>query len=325
MFKEKIGKSKMASKHRILSIDGGGIMGVFPAAFLATIEETTGKSIIDHFDLIVGTSTGGIIALGLGLGLSAREILEIYEELGDSVFGGIHWLKSISYWLFSKHSQTKLKLALEKSFQQRKLGDSKIRLVIPSMNIDTGEIHLFKTSHHSTLEIDYEKTAVEVALATSAAPSFFPTYISSNSLAMVDGGMWANNPTFIGIVEAITKLNWDAASLSVLSLGCTTTPVNFKLARLFGLGKLYWAKNSIDLFLSGQSCSALGMTRQFIGASNLLRISPMVSNGRFNLDGVKEINELKGMGSNEARRNLLKVREIFLNQSVERFQPHHQL
>jgi uncharacterized protein len=315
----------MASKRRILSIDGGGIMGVFPAAFLATIEETTGKSIIDHFDLIVGTSTGGIIALGLGLGLSAREILEIYEELGDSVFGGIPLLKSISHWLFSKHSQTKLELALEKIFQQRKLGESKIRLVIPSMNIDTGEIHLFKTSHHSTLQIDYKKDAVEIALATSAAPSFFPTYISSNGLAMVDGGMWANNPTFIGIVEAITKLSWDANSLSVLSLGCTTNPVNFKLARLLGLGKLYWAKNSIDLFLAGQSCSALGMTRQFIGANNLLRISPIVSNGRFNLDGVKEINELKGMGSNEARKNLSQVRETFLYQSVEPFQPFYKL
>lgn len=73
---------------RILSIDGGGIKGVFPAAFLATIEQSVGGNIADYFDLIVGTSTGGIIALGLGMGLTAGEILRFYETHGPSIFGG---------------------------------------------------------------------------------------------------------------------------------------------------------------------------------------------------------------------------------------------
>ena len=73
---------------RILTIDGGGIKGVMPAAFLAAVEESTGHPITDYFDLIAGTSTGGIIALGLGLGMPAAEIVRFYEELGPSVFGG---------------------------------------------------------------------------------------------------------------------------------------------------------------------------------------------------------------------------------------------
>ena len=72
---------------KILSIDGGGIKGVFPAAFLAEIEEKLGEPIIDYFDLIAGTSTGGIIALGLGLGFSPREILSMYEDNAEKILG----------------------------------------------------------------------------------------------------------------------------------------------------------------------------------------------------------------------------------------------
>src|SRR4051794_19029634 len=71
---------------RILSIDGGGLKGALPAAFLAEVEEATGKRIVDNFDLITGTSTGGIIAIGLGLGIPAREILRFYQSHGPAVF-----------------------------------------------------------------------------------------------------------------------------------------------------------------------------------------------------------------------------------------------
>ena len=78
---------------RILAIDGGGIKGVFPAAFLATVEDTIKRNVADYFDLIVGTSTGGIIALGLGLGLSAKELLAFYEEHGPIIFKGNRGLR----------------------------------------------------------------------------------------------------------------------------------------------------------------------------------------------------------------------------------------
>jgi len=80
---------------RILSIDGGGIKGVFPASFLTTLEESLGHPIAKFFDLIVGTSTGGIIALGLGLGLSAKEILSFYEEHGPSIFRGTRFARAL--------------------------------------------------------------------------------------------------------------------------------------------------------------------------------------------------------------------------------------
>ena len=86
----------MSEEKRILAIDGGGIKGVFPTSVLATLEDSTGENIANYFDLIVGTSTGGIIALGLGLGLSAKEILAFYEESGPLIFGGNRRLRRLS-------------------------------------------------------------------------------------------------------------------------------------------------------------------------------------------------------------------------------------
>ncbi len=315
----------MTQIRRILSIDGGGIMGVFPASFLATIEESTGKSIAEYFDLIVGTSTGGIIALGLGLGIPAKDIVNIYKELGDSVFSGIPPIKFMKQLFYSKYDQEPLRNALKKSFGKKKIGDSKVRLVIPSMIFDTGKDYLYKTCHHPTLEIDYKKDALEVALATSAAPTFFPAHKSIHGLALIDGGMWANNPTFIGVVEAITKLGWNPDSIRLLSLGCTTSPIKSRKAFWNPFKLAYWAKSAISYSMSGQSASALGMTAQFIGKENLIRICPTVASGLFSLDGVDEVPALEGLGNAEARSNLPKIREMFLTEPAEIFVPCHKL
>ena len=130
---------------RILSIDGGGIKGVFPAAFLATIEQSVGGNIADYFDLIVGTSTGGIIALGLGMGLTAGEILRFYETHGPSIFGGNCFLRGLRSWFRAKYDRQPLESALIEVFGERRLGESRKRLVIPSLNSETGEVHVWKT------------------------------------------------------------------------------------------------------------------------------------------------------------------------------------
>ena len=94
---------------RILTIDGGGIKGVFPASFLAAVEDSIGENIANYFDLIVGTSTGGIIALGFGLGLSAKEILAFYEEHGPLIFSGNRSFRWLRWWGTTKYSGNPLK------------------------------------------------------------------------------------------------------------------------------------------------------------------------------------------------------------------------
>lgn len=309
---------------KIISIDGGGIKGVFPAAFLSAIEETTGKKVSDYFDLIVGTSTGGIIALGLGMGFSAKEILQFYEELGPEVFQGnrlIRFLRSIG---ISKYDNISLRKALEKKFTEKKLGESKNRLVIPSLNLENGEVHVYKTAHHQRFQHDYKEKVVDVALATSAAPAYFPTYSSASGTPLVDGGLWANNPMGLAVVEAIGVLEWPRDQLKVLSIGCTTEPLNIKLARRFPMGKAYWGFRVADLFMSAQSSASLGTAQLLAGHTNVTRISPSVANGKFGLDIVKEINSLKGLGDSEARKALPSL-ESFFTDKVEAFVPIHQL
>lgn len=173
---------------RILSLDGGGIKGVFPAAFLASLEEEVEGSIGDYFDLIAGTSTGGIIALGLGLGFTAKQLLLFYEEFGSLVFSSNRLLRSLRGIGLSKYSREPLRKALENNFHNLKIGGSKTRLVIPSLNLDTGEVYVYKTAHHPRFEKDYKDLVVDVALATAAAPTYFPAHRNSFGVPLVDGG-----------------------------------------------------------------------------------------------------------------------------------------
>lgn len=88
----------------ILSLDGGGIKGIFSAAFLGALEEDLRTSITEHFDLIAGTSTGGIIALALGLGLRPREILEFYRSWGPTIFAKRFGLSGLQQWVVRRYS-----------------------------------------------------------------------------------------------------------------------------------------------------------------------------------------------------------------------------
>jgi len=176
----------IAGRHimrKILSIDGGGIKGVFPASFLATVEDTVGGNVGDFFDLIVGTSTGGIIALGLGMGMSARDILQFYEDLGPIIFHGSRVGRILRSLVRAKYDQEPLRNALTNTFGDRRLGESKTRLMIPSLDLETGEVYIYKTSHVPHLQRDYKERIVDVALATAAAPTYFPTQRSAVSIA----------------------------------------------------------------------------------------------------------------------------------------------
>src|ERR1700676_3444430 len=138
---------------RILTIDGGGIKGVFPAAFLATLEQQLGRPVADYFDLIAGTSTGGIIAIGLGLGLTAQELLDLYKVWGARIFPRGRFLRLLRL-VRAKYSYLPLREALVSVFGNRRLGESKKRLLVPSLNLAAERVHIYKTSHHPKLVHD---------------------------------------------------------------------------------------------------------------------------------------------------------------------------
>lgn len=173
---------------RILSIDGGGLKGACPAALLTFVEDQIGRSVADYFDLIVGTSTGGIIALGLGLRMSAREILEMYEELGPKVFGHHSPLDTFKRITGPEYDPKPLEEVLRARFGDKTLQDSKTRLVITSLNLQTAEPVRFRTPHHPDYACDSNIKAIDVALATTTAPTYLPAHISETGSPLVDGG-----------------------------------------------------------------------------------------------------------------------------------------
>ena len=220
---------------RILTIDGGGIKGVAPASLLAHVEESLPHQIGEYFDLIVGTSTGGIIALAFGLGLSARETLAFYERHGPTIFYGNPRFKAFRRWFRAKYDPRPLRTALEEVFGARKLGESAKRLVVPSFNIDTGEVHVWKTSHHPRFERDYKSLVVDVALSTAAAPTYFPTHQLACGTPLIDGGMWATIPSlsplsrrleFSNGLQTICEFSvWAAQQRRLASIGAGRTPL----------------------------------------------------------------------------------------------------
>ena len=174
---------------KILSLDGGGIRGVFPAAFLAKLEEQIGAPIASYFDLIAGTSTGGIIAIGLGLGIPASDILKLYEEQGPGIFDQGHgkvrdWMKqralAARHLVTSKYRSEPLRNALTGILGDRRLGESRTRLVIPAWHPMLEHVYVYKTAHHPRLETDWKTAALDCAMATAAAPTFLKPHLTGN-------------------------------------------------------------------------------------------------------------------------------------------------
>ncbi|SRR6266581_529403 len=325
----------MASR-RILSIDGGGIKGVLPAAFLAAIEDVTGKHIIDYFDLIAGTSTGGIIGLGLGLGLSARTILDFYVQQGPKIFdqapSTTHSIltslvlfakrrtKLMRHLIRSKYDPSNLHSALKVAFGGALLGESKTRLIIPAFDRQRREVHVFKTAHNSRFAVDWKQRAVDVALATAAAPTYLPCHSLGNGISLLDGGVWANNPVGLAAVEAVGVLEWPRDRLFFLSLGCSSEA--FVIPENSGLVNL---RTLINLLMLGQARGAVGtaklLARHSEAEKRFFRYDQVVPEGTFGLDTVHQIGALRGIGEALAREALPDIASVFMQEPREEFVP----
>ena len=264
----------MNKEFRILSIDGGGIRGIFPAMFLTQLEEelkASGKEnwqIYQNFDLICGTSTGGIIALALALGIPAKEIHELYLENSKDIFGNKR--KGLAQLFFSAHKRSSLESIIRNKFLSKdgkdfRLRDCKTNVCIPIYDLVEGKPSVYKNNYNPRFTRDFHLPAYQVALATAAAPVFFDPfssdYVDLNGVSKtfsnkVDGGVFANNPTLLGIIEAKESFGKNLEDLKVLSLGTGTQEFSDGKARN-GWGILYWInpfkKRIMDLFLQGQS------------------------------------------------------------------------
>jgi len=278
---------------RILSIDGGGIRGVFPAVFLAELEKRYlgGSSVASYFDLIAGTSTGGIIALALAAGLPAAAVRDLYVKRGGEIFppfaGGILGAarRSIAMGLqLVKHryNRAALEEILNEVFCDRQLRDARLRLCIPSFDGRYGEVYIFKTPHHPDYRRDARELMRTVAAATSAAPTYYRP-LQSGGYTFVDGGVWANNPIMVGLVDALACFSIDRGHVRILSLGCGSEPYIVDRSKIWPGGLLAWRKVVLAA-MSLQSQNAIGQASLLIGADRITRVDPPTGCERIALD-----------------------------------------
>lgn len=318
-------------RFRILSLDGGGIKGLFPATVLGELERRYlgGSSIAGYFDLVTGTSTGGILALGLGAGLTSSKMADLYLTRGPEVFpqpsdtawGSIRswWMKKRNFVLYN-YEREPLEALLTAALGDKLLGDSTVRLCIPSFEGKHSEVFVFKTPHHRDYKFDRLEPMIKTALATAAAPTYFRP-LEHNGYTLVDGGVWANNPIMLAVIEAMIcfDVSWD--QIDVLSLGCGDDPyVVSPLQSALG-GKLTW----YDLIFAAmrlQSLAATNQARLLLGPPAVRRIDPPANPKPIKLDDFRRArDELIPAAKNAADEHGAQIAAAFLARPADRFVP----
>lgn len=284
----------------MLALDGGGAKALFTAHVLARLEADLNVRVVDSFDLIAGTSAGGIIALGLGAGLGPAQIVEHYADLTKRVFPRsrrARWRYLPRAW-HPAYSGDVLRGALVEVFGSRLLGESVKRLLIPAWDVQRGEVHIFKTPHHQRLRRDGQISMVDVAVATAAAPTFFPS-AAVDGQRLIDGGVWANNPSVVAIAEAVSMLGVPLDVIRLLNIG-TVDQRTIRSERLDAGGWVAWAKAAAPLMITASSRGAQGTAMHLVGKENFARFDASVPGDVFTLDRASP-DALAGLAAGESR------------------------
>jgi uncharacterized protein len=307
---------------KILSIDGGGIKGLYSAAFLADLEQRFNKRIADCFDLIAGTSTGGILALALAARIPAQEIVDFYKNWGPKIFPQrFKFLRTIRSLFVSKYNNIFLSEAVKEVFKEVKIKDiyenqNPCALCITSINAITGLPYVFKTPHNPHLIRDNDHYLWELALATSAAPTYFPIVKIRNPLSkssfnlFVDGGLWANNPSMVALTEALTYKSERMNDIYLLSLGNVKSASSFNSNSILSKGIFLWKQDIIGLTFETQSLAihnqinllfnSMELGRQYIRIEEPLLSKSHKCLAKMDCANHVNLNDLEVLGRNRA-------------------------
>jgi uncharacterized protein len=311
---------------RILSIDGGGICGILPASVLAELETRFfgGGSIAQHFDMIAGTSTGGIIALGLAHGRTASQIRDLYcGPAGARIFppaGPVGRLfRRMRRLTRYAYDSCALEEELLTIFGETPFGASRTRLCIPSFEGRHGEPWIYKTPHHPDYTRDRFERMVRVGLATSAAPTFLKA-LPNNGYLMVDGGLWANNAVMIALTDALSCFNVDRQHVRILSLG--TGETSFEVDKSMSRGGILQWRHVFLAALRAQSLNALGQAYLLVGKENVLRVDAPESRSPIALDDyLRAKSELPAMARSLVEASGHRIEQLFLETRVQVYEP----
>ncbi len=305
---------------RILSIDGGGIRGLIPALVLARIESETGRPISECFDLIAGTSTGGILALGLCCPdasgkpkYSAKDLVEIYRSRGPEIFphGLGQTLSSLGGLTHATYPHAGLEKVLLEYFGTTHMGQSLTNTLISTYDILNREPFFFKSWRKHSKDVHM----ADVCRATSAAPTYFEPFpirikkddeSQARDRVLVDGGIFINSPSVSAYAEAI-RISPKQSDFFVLSLGTgqLTRPYAYDQARKWG--KVSWLGPLLSSMFDGVSDAADYQMKLFL-QEQFVRLQVELINANDDLDKVTPKNI--ALLESEARRLMVDQKEV---------------
>jgi patatin-like phospholipase/acyl hydrolase len=255
----------MAKPFRVLSIDGGGIRGLIPALVLAELERQTGRAIADCFDLIAGTSTGGILALGLarpGQGgrpnYSAQDLADLYSKEGSRIFSTSPWRRFTNPMGLraAKYSAEGIEGVLAQYFGETRLRDALVEVLVTAYDLEQRDAFFYRR-RKAREDARYDVPMRVAARATSAAPTYFePALVQwpGERDVLVDGGVFANNPAMCAYAEARQTLLATGRSpedLLLVSLGTGLYSQPFRYEEARGWGVAGWARPVLDVIFDG--------------------------------------------------------------------------
>jgi uncharacterized protein len=274
---------------RVLAIDGGGIRGIIPALVLAEVERRTGRRIFELFDLIAGTSTGGILACALCAPdpLPAKQLVAIYEEEGPSIFDRSIWhrIRSADGLLDEKYDAGALDRALDRFLSDKRLKDSRPDLLIPAYNLGEPGPYFFKSRKAREEGEDFALSLV--ARATSSAPTYFePLPLAGH--ALVDGGVFAANPAMCALAEVLREV--PLADVRLLSLGTGERTRKRGFADVQDWGLVEWARPIIDVVFDGVSDAVNYQLLHALGEERYWRLQVELTLASDDLDDASEDN-----------------------------------
>jgi patatin-like phospholipase/acyl hydrolase len=291
----------MGVPYRVLALDGGGLRGIFTAAVLTELEDALGPEFLGAFDLLVGTSTGGILALGLASGRTSLEMLRFYREAGSQVFGRVRRIRRAAR---PKYSRAPLDALLKKQFGEATcLNDLEKSVCITAHELVRGTTRVLKDDHSSELRWGGDLPVWKVAAASSAAPTYFEPVQLEGSDSHVDGGVWGNNPAMIGIVEAVRYAHRSLDAIRLLSVGTTSYDLrvaNHKAA--CHMGTVGWATKALRLLQGSVATSVDNQAHLLLGDGRYLRLDSE-STHRVALDDISACEPLETWGRDVGRRN----------------------
>ncbi|HEX6116065.1 MAG TPA: patatin-like phospholipase family protein [Solirubrobacterales bacterium] len=282
-------------------MDGGGIRGIIPAIVLAELERRTGRSVAETFDLVAGTSTGGILALALtmrgsdgGPAWTAEQMIALYEEEGPNIFDRSVWdrIRSVEGLLDEKYPPAGMERAFRTYLGDARLSETLTEVLVTAYEIEQRTTFFFKSAKARADERD-DFAIRDAAQATSAAPTYFePVRLERGhgrpDLALVDGGVFANNPAMCAYAEALKDEADDEITLVSLGTGELTRALPYDEAKDWGLAE--WAKPIIDVVFDGVSDATDHHLEQILGRDRYFRFQTRLDRARDDMDDATEGN-----------------------------------